>query len=129
MPPVRSEEPREYLRGHRQQVVVLHRLQLQGDGSVHGRHSHSQRKTRTPGVCLSVGSVSTFAYGVLDAGHRYDLTDDKDYDLERRAIYHATFRDAASGGMIRVYNMTPNGFKVISEQDCKKNFIFIMLLC
>ena len=73
---------------------------------------------RTPGDCFSVGSGSIFAYGVLDAGYRYDLTDEEAYDLGRRAIYHATFRDAASGGVVRVYHMTPQGFKVISEQDC-----------
>jgi len=75
---------------------------------------------RTPGDCFSVGSGSIFAYGVLDAGYRYDLTDEEAYDLGRRAIYHATFRDAASGGVVRVYHMTPQGFKVISEQDCKE---------
>merc|ERR1712105_459837 len=47
---------------------------------------------RTPGNCYSVGSGSIFAYGVLDAGYRYDLTDEEAYDLGRRAIYHATFR-------------------------------------
>merc|ERR1711936_605263 len=67
----------------------------------------------------SDGSGSIFAYGVLDAGYRYDLTDEEAYDLGRRAIYHATHRDAASGGIIRVYHMKPTGFEVISEQDCK----------
>jgi len=75
---------------------------------------------RTPGNCYSVGSGSIFAYGVLDAGYRYDLTDEEAYDLGRRAIYHATFRDAASGGIVRVYHMKETGFEVISEQDCKE---------
>merc|ERR1712227_274807 len=75
---------------------------------------------RTSGNLYSVGSGSIFAYGVLDAGYRYDLTDEEAYDLGRRAIYHATFRDAASGGVVRVYHMTPTGFEVISEQDCKE---------
>lgn len=74
---------------------------------------------RTPGTCYSVGSGSIFAYGVLDAGYRYDLTDEEAYDLGRRAIYHATFRDAASGGIVRVYHMKETGFEVISEDDCK----------
>ena len=42
------------------------------------------------------------------------------YISSRRAIYHATFRDAASGGVVRVYHMKPTGFEVISEQDCKE---------
>jgi len=75
---------------------------------------------RTPGECVSVGSGSIYAYGVLDAGYKYDLTDEEAYDLGRRAIYHATFRDAASGGIVRVYHMKPTGFEVISEQDCKE---------
>merc|ERR1712013_62222 len=74
---------------------------------------------RTSGNCFSVGSGSIFAYGVLDAGYRYDLTDEEAYDLGRRSIYHATHRDAASGGIVRVYHMKPTGFEVISEQDCK----------
>merc|ERR1712158_217776 len=73
---------------------------------------------RTPGNCYSVGSGSIFAYGVLDAGYRYDLTDEEAYDLGRRSIYHATHRDAASGGIVRVYHMKKAGFEVISEEDC-----------
>jgi len=72
---------------------------------------------RTSGNCFSVGSGSIFAYGVLDAGYRHDLTDEEAYDLGRRSIYHATHRDAASGGIVRVYHMKPTGFEVISEQD------------
>jgi len=53
------------------------------------------------GNLFSVGSGSVYAFGVLDAGYRQDLTDDEAYDLARRSIYHATHRDAASGGIIR----------------------------
>ena len=74
--------------------------------------------TRIDGNCFSVGSGSIFAYGVLDKGYKYDLSDEEAYDLGRRSIYHATFRDAASGGIVRVYHMTKDGFKVISEDDC-----------
>jgi hypothetical protein len=35
----------------------------------------------------------------------FDLTDEEAYDLGRRAIYHATHRDAYSGGIVRVYLM------------------------
>merc|ERR1712099_165694 len=76
--------------------------------------------SRTDGKVFSVGSGSIFAYGVLDKGYRHDLTNEEAYDLGRRAIYHATFRDSASGGVIRVYHMKPTGFEVISEQDCKE---------
>ena len=56
--------------------------------------------TRLKGDLFSVGSGSTFAYGVLDTGYRYDLTVDEAIDLGKRSIYHATFRDAYSGGSI-----------------------------
>ena len=43
---------------------------------------------RTPGDCFSVGSGSIFAYGVLDAGYKYDLTDEEAYDLGRLEIFY-----------------------------------------
>lgn len=57
--------------------------------------------TRLTNNIFSVGSGSTYAYGVLDSEYRWDLTDAEAYELGRRAIYHATHRDAMSGGMVR----------------------------
>ena len=53
---------------------------------------------KTPGNCYSVSSGSILAYGVLDAGYRYDLTDKEASVLGRRSIYHTTFRDAGFEG-------------------------------
>ena len=50
---------------------------------------------------FSVGSGSVYAFGVLDSGYKWDLKDEDAYDLARRAIYHATHRDAYSGGIVR----------------------------
>lgn len=50
---------------------------------------------------FSVGSGSIYAFGVLDSGYNWDLKDEEAYDLGRRAIYHATHRDAYSGGIVR----------------------------
>ncbi|XP_034945832.1 proteasome subunit beta type-5 [Chelonus insularis] len=75
--------------------------------------------TRTPGKVFSVGSGSIYAFGVLDSGYRWDLTDEEAYDLGRRAIYHATHRDAYSGGIVRVYHMKETGWVHISDDDCK----------
>jgi 20S proteasome alpha/beta subunit len=36
----------------------------------------------------------------LDAAYRYDLSVAEAIDLGRRAIYHATHRDAYSGGVV-----------------------------
>jgi len=74
--------------------------------------------SRTDGKVFSVGSGSIYAYGVLDKGYKNDLADDAAYDLARRSIFHATVRDGASGGVVRVYHMKETGYVVISEEDC-----------
>jgi len=75
--------------------------------------------TRTPGKVFSVGSGSVFAFGVLDSGYHWDLSDEEAYELGRRAIYHATHRDAYSGGIVRVYHMKSTVWVHISDEDCK----------
>lgn len=39
-------------------------------------------------------------------------------ELGQRSIYHATHRDAYSGGIVRVYHITSTGWKNISNTDC-----------
>lgn len=68
--------------------------------------------------CFSVGSGSTYAYGVLDAGWKWDLEDQDAIQLGRKAIYHATHRDAYSGGFVNVYLIKEDGWKNISHDDC-----------
>lgn len=58
--------------------------------------------SRLKGNLFSVGSGSTFAYGVLDTGYKFDMTDVEAAELGRRAIHHATHRDAYSGGFVNV---------------------------
>jgi len=66
---------------------------------------------------FSVGSGSTYAYGVLDSGYRWDLTDEEAVDLGQRAIYHATHRDAYSGGTNNVYLVKKEGWKKMASLD------------
>jgi len=66
--------------------------------------------TRLKGSVFSVGSGSTYAYGVLDTGFKKDLTADEAVELGKRAIYHATHRDAYSGGVINVFLITAKGW-------------------
>jgi len=73
--------------------------------------------SRYNGDLFSVGSGSTYAYGVLDANHRYDLSVEEAYDLGKRAIYHATHRDAASGGVVNLYHMQQTGWIKVSQTD------------
>ncbi len=49
---------------------------------------------------FSVGSGSTYAYGVLDSGYHWDMEIEEARELGKRAIYHATHRDAYSGGVV-----------------------------
>ena len=56
--------------------------------------------TRLPNNMFSVGSGSTYAYGVMDSGYKWELSEEEAYDLGRRSIYHATHRDAYSGGVV-----------------------------
>lgn len=78
--------------------------------------------TRINGNLFSVGSGSTFAYGVLDNHYRPDLTVDEAIDLGKRAIVHATHRDAYSGGINNVYHVGPNGWKQVWKGDTTQMF-------
>jgi 20S proteasome subunit beta 5 len=72
---------------------------------------------RMPGALFSVGSGSTFAYGVLDTGYKFDMETAEAFDLAERAIFAATHRDAYSGGTVRVYHITAAGWERIRETD------------
>lgn len=73
--------------------------------------------TRLKGHMFSVGSGSTFAYGVLDQGYSYDMSVEDAIALGQKSIYHATHRDAASGGVINVYHVKQDGWVKISSED------------
>lgn len=66
---------------------------------------------------FSVGSGSTFAYGILDTHYRWDMSDEEAIDLAQRAIYHATHRDAYSGGVNNVYLVKPEGWTKVAATD------------
>jgi len=66
---------------------------------------------------FSVGSGSTYAYGILDTAYRWDMTEEEAVELGKRAIYHATHRDAYSGGMNNVYLVKENGWEKMFRGD------------
>jgi len=70
---------------------------------------------RYEGDVFSVGSGSTYAYGVLDTGYKFDMDLDAAIELGKRSIYHATHRDGASGGVVRVYHVHKDGWTKIEE--------------
>ncbi|PSR83067.1 hypothetical protein PHLCEN_2v5871 [Hermanssonia centrifuga] len=69
--------------------------------------------TRLKGDLFSVGSGSTFAYGVLDQGYKWDLTDDEAKELGRRSIYAAGHRDAFSGNTVNLFHVKEEGWEFI----------------
>ena len=73
--------------------------------------------TRLHGNLFSVGSGATYAYGVLDSGYKWELQDEEAYDVARRAIYHATHRDAFSGGTVSVYHIKEEGWTRIGGDN------------
>jgi len=76
--------------------------------------------TRLKGDRFSVGSGSTYAYGVLDLGIKelgFGMSVDQAVELGKRAIYHATHRDAMSGGTINVFCITETGVKQYFKGD------------
>lgn len=91
------------------------------DKSGQGLYYIDDDGTRLKGTIFSVGSGSTYAYGVLDTKYRYDMTTEEAIALGREAIYHATHRDAGSGGVVRVYNVIEGGWqKIIEGEDVNK---------
>lgn len=69
--------------------------------------------TPTPG--------STYAYGVLDQGYKFDLSTEEAVELGRRSIYHACNKDGGSGGVVRVYHVHADGWtRVIAGEDVTK---------
>jgi 20S proteasome subunit beta 5 len=87
--------------------------------------------TRLAGNLFCVGSGQTFAYGVLDAEYKYDLTEEDALELGRRSILAATHRDAYSGGYINLYHVkeegwVKHGFMVFSFPSNWKNQILTL---
>jgi len=65
--------------------------------------------TRLRGQMFAVGSGGTFAYGVLDTNYSWDMSVDEAVKLGIRAIASATYKDSASGGVVRVYHVNRHG--------------------
>lgn len=66
---------------------------------------------------ISIGSGSTFAYGILDSNYNWNLSIQEGIELGRLAIYSAAFKDAYSGGKINTFLMRKKGWIKISSED------------
>ncbi|XP_069800383.1 proteasome subunit beta type-8 [Dendropsophus ebraccatus] len=82
-----------------------------------GLYYVNENGTRLSGNMFSTGSGSSYAYGIIDSGHRYDLTPKEAYDLARRAISYATHRDNYSGGVVNLYHMKEDGWVKVGQYD------------
>jgi proteasome beta subunit len=69
---------------------------------------------------VATGSGSPIAYGVLEDRYRRNMSLDEGIDLAIRALAAAIKRDAASGNGIEVITITPEGYKVLAEEEIKK---------
>ena len=66
---------------------------------------------------IAVGSGSTFAYGILDSGYKWDLELEEACELSRRAIFEAACKDPYSGGNINTYIVRKNGWVKMGFDD------------
>ncbi|KAA0008135.1 MAG: archaeal proteasome endopeptidase complex subunit beta [Thermoplasmata archaeon] len=73
-----------------------------------------------PDKYTSTGSGSPYVFGVLEDHYREDMTVEEGIDLAIRAITAAMKRDSASGDGIDVAVITPDGFRLLSDDEVKK---------
>eukprot|EP00954_Amorphochlora_amoebiformis_P016035 1258713-Amorphochlora_amoeboformis.AAC.1 len=74
--------------------------------------------TRLKGNLFSVGSGATYAYGILDNEYDPDMDEKAAVELGKRAIYHATHRDAYSGGTINTFVIREStGYEQVFKGD------------
>jgi proteasome beta subunit len=69
---------------------------------------------------VSVGSGSTFAYGLLEEGYSRDMSVSDGVDLALRGLTAAMKRDSASGDGYTVNTITPKEYKEFSEEEINK---------
>ncbi|HTT26154.1 MAG TPA: archaeal proteasome endopeptidase complex subunit beta [Thermoplasmata archaeon] len=69
---------------------------------------------------VSVGSGSTFAYGLLEEGYARDLSVSDGIDLALRGLTVAMKRDSASGDGYIVHAITAREYRELGEDDINK---------
>lgn len=69
---------------------------------------------------VSSGSGSVFAYGVLEASYKKDMTEQEGVELAIKAISSALQRDSASGEGVDIYVINKSGMKKIAGKKVNK---------
>jgi 20S proteasome subunit beta 5 len=107
----------DYLYANRQLDLSVGTMIMGYDESGPSIYYVDNKGTRIKGDLFSVGSGSTFALGLLDTEMRGHIKEEEAIALGIKAIRHATFRDAFSGGYIAVYVITEDGWKKVFSED------------
>ena len=82
---------------------------------------------RLLGNIFSVGSGSTYAYGILDSYYKWDLNDEQAVQLGVRAISEAAYNDSGSGGVVRVYHVHAKGWTKVIDGEDNSNLVYQFL--
>lgn len=69
---------------------------------------------------VSVGSGSTFAYGILEEGYSRDMSVSDGVDLALRGLTAAMKRDSASGDGYIIHTITSKDYREYSEDEINK---------
>lgn len=70
-----------------------------------------------PDDCISTGSGSPYAYGVLEDRYSKDLTVEEGRKVAIKALTSAMERDVFSGNGIRLATITEDGMKIYTEEE------------
>ena len=73
----------------------------------------------TEETCVSTGSGSPIAYGVLEDDYRKDMSIDEGVDLVIRAVNSAMKRDTASGDSFNVVVVGKEGYRELTDEEKK----------
>ncbi|KAK9539389.1 hypothetical protein VZT92_004499 [Zoarces viviparus] len=105
------------------------------DGAMRSEDSHSASPNKGPkliyvcsdgarlqGDIFSVGSGSPYAYGVLDGGLRWSLSEEEAVSLAREAVFRATHRDAYSGNSVDLFHITAQGWSQRKREDLREEY-------
>ena len=79
---------------------------------------------RVEGDRFAIGSGGTYAYGILDTYYDYNLELESAIFLAKRAISEATYHDAGSGGVVRVYHLHEKGWTRLIEAEDNSELIW-----
>lgn len=78
--------------------------------------------TRLQNNVISVGSGSPYAYGILDDGLSWNLSNKEAFSLARQAVFRATHRDAYSGNNVDLFHITAEGWKQRERENLREEY-------